>query len=1566
MIFGMIAPFVSKQAAQAATTTKWATFKYDDFGDPNLGNVLALNGSASVVTDPLVSSGPVLRLTSTQNGYDGFYNTPGSPGSYGSVFSKQRIYNQNNYSFSTYFSFRFTGQGFATGFNNPTYNPSLLAGADGITFTIQTVQSNVGSPGGGMGYYGITPSFAVKFDTYKNPELSDPSDSYVGLAQNGSLTNTSGRYNNLLSTLGYKLKDGSVYDVWIDYDGTSKNIKVYMNKNSNDRTAATKVLDVNNINLGTIFTNQPSVYAGFTASTGGAWENHDILNWYFTNKLDSIDTDTYTYMQAPATTTVSTTALTQNGKTQLTATARDAGGNPVAGVPVTFKPDSGTIEDVSGNPVTLPVVTDANGEATVILNMGSTPVSSPGNVNAISEGGSYGTVAIPSSPTSLTRSNVTDTGATLIWTAVSGATSYKLYENGTLLTTVTGTTYGLTGLTPDISRDYTVTAVANNVQSAPSTPVSVTTLLSTPPALTADASNNDTAHAIDITFTDIPAWRGVVSAVYDGGTPLASSQYTLSAGKITINAGVLGVGNHNIIVKAAGYADANVTQPINAAATPPSVPTNLSASNTTETGTTLTWDTVTGATYYNVYMNGTFIAKVTSGTSYSVTNLSSATAYNFTVSAANADGESAKSTPVNVTTLAPKAAPSVPANLIASNTTETGTTLTWDTVTGATYYNVYMNGTFIAKVTSGTSYTVTNLSPATAYSFTVSAANADGESAKSQAVNVTTTGLAVEGLLSDQGDQVLSVGDTLQLTAKAVYSDQSIRKVDDGVTYSSSDPSVATVDSNGVITAKAPGTVTITVSFGGKSYSVTITVQSGEPQITLQLEATPESVVGDGKSQLKLKASVASLSGSPVAGVTIAFQGIGNSAKSAVTDANGIAEAVFTAPAIESIVPVHQMVTATATDPATGLLAQRSISVNFMPASVKGVLIDKVTGKPIAGAIVSVLADFDGDGTADFSQEVVTGADGSYQINVPRGNWNYTLNIQTPVQIGGQTVWMNTTQTAHVGALNGVGDEIASENKISGKLSVASAGSNGATTVENLFGAGNVSVAVKSKDGSGFDRQVTINSDGSFNVDGVPQGQYVLAYRIKAPDGSLLAGPAATVTINQNGEVSIVYSLIDPYGIVTDSSNGRPISDIDMRLYWADTELNRQNKRTPHTLVNLPELPKFAPNQNHNPQMTDASGAYAWMVYGDADYYIVASKGGYSTYSTLEARPTVPAEAGSDSYIQDGIIHVGQSLVSLNFSMKPKKSGSSGSSGSSSASGGNSASAPANLSSGSVTQTGVTLTWDAAAENATYNVYDNGKLIASGIAGTSYKAEGLAAGTSHSFTVTAIINGVESAPSDAVKVTMPEEADKSKQGKHEKYIEGYPDGTFKPDRDISRREIAAILSRILHLAAPASEESGYSDVTESDWGLRFIAAVTKQGIMLGYPDGTFRPDQPITREELASVAARVKGLKSSGKDSFTDTADSWARNEIAAVEAANVMNGYPDGSFRPKDNTTRAETVTIMNRIMERGPLTGITVPTWADVNPSHWAFADIEEASVDHQYITENGVEKRTGETRE
>ncbi|OAS19225.1 S-layer homology domain-containing protein [Paenibacillus oryzisoli] len=182
---------------------------------------------------------------------------------------------------------------------------------------------------------------------------------------------------------------------------------------------------------------------------------------------------------------------------------------------------------------------------------------------------------------------------------------------------------------------------------------------------------------------------------------------------------------------------------------------------------------------------------------------------------------------------------------------------------------------------------------------------------------------------------------------------------------------------------------------------------------------------------------------------------------------------------------------------------------------------------------------------------------------------------------------------------------------------------------------------------------------------------------------------------------------------------------------------------------------------------------------------------------------------------------------------------------------------------------------------------------------------------------------------------------------HRAYIQGYEDRTFRPEQAITRAEMATILTRVIKKDEKA-DKADYSDVTATHWAVESIAKVSAMKLMSGYPDGTFAPDQRITRAEMASLAAILLPDDSSGKG-FTDLTGHWAEKAILKVQGAGILQGYADGSFKPEQSITRAEAVTMINRWLGRQPSSNIATSPWDDVAKSYWAFADIAEASTDY-----------------
>ncbi|MFA9560395.1 S-layer homology domain-containing protein [Evansella sp. AB-rgal1] len=199
---------------------------------------------------------------------------------------------------------------------------------------------------------------------------------------------------------------------------------------------------------------------------------------------------------------------------------------------------------------------------------------------------------------------------------------------------------------------------------------------------------------------------------------------------------------------------------------------------------------------------------------------------------------------------------------------------------------------------------------------------------------------------------------------------------------------------------------------------------------------------------------------------------------------------------------------------------------------------------------------------------------------------------------------------------------------------------------------------------------------------------------------------------------------------------------------------------------------------------------------------------------------------------------------------------------------------------------------------------------------------------------------------------------------HSAYIKGFPDGEFKPEHTLTRAQLAAMLARNLGYEGPESAlTSPYPDVKASHWASGVIKFVQDLELMKGYPSGDFGPGDEVTRAQITAIAARYKKLTSNTiaghENPFNDVAGHWALKEIIATKDQNIIEGYNDGSFRPDQSVTRAEAVKVVNRMFDRGPLHGVTVPSFPDVNYLHWAFKEVEEAAKDHYFkLDENDVE--------
>lgn len=228
---------------------------YNGFSDISS---LTLNGATAVAA---TNDGAVLRVT------------PATSGQSGSAFSTVTV---NAARFSTFFKFRITEPG------GSIFDCNTESGADGLVFVVQSVASNIGGSGGGIGYAGIGTSIGVEFDTWCNAANNDPNSNHLGIDRNGSVDHGSGADSNTV-TISPNFDDGNIWYVWVDYDGTVLEVRA----NQSGLRPSLPTLS-QSIDIPTTLGGVTDAYVGFTSGTGSDWGNHDVLFWEYREDFDPI------------------------------------------------------------------------------------------------------------------------------------------------------------------------------------------------------------------------------------------------------------------------------------------------------------------------------------------------------------------------------------------------------------------------------------------------------------------------------------------------------------------------------------------------------------------------------------------------------------------------------------------------------------------------------------------------------------------------------------------------------------------------------------------------------------------------------------------------------------------------------------------------------------------------------------------------------------------------------------------------------------------------------------------------------------------------------------------------------------------------------------------------------------------------------------------------------------------------------------------------------------------------------------------------------------------------------
>ena len=219
-------------------------------------------------------------------------------------------------------------------------------------------------------------------------------------------------------------------------------------------------------------------------------------------------------------------------------------------------------------------------------------------------------------------------------------------------------------------------------------------------------------------------------------------------------------------------------------------------------------------------------------------------------------------------------------------------------------------------------------------------------------------------------------------------------------------------------------------------------------------------------------------------------------------------------------------------------------------------------------------------------------------------------------------------------------------------------------------------------------------------------------------------------------------------------------------------------------------------------------------------------------------------------------------------------------------------------------------------------------------------------------------------------VTVKKNTPKLNTADHFAYVQGYPDGTVKPAGNITRAETAAILFRLMDDASRKtyySTKSGFRDVASGSWYNTYVATLNNAGVITDSSNGYFRPNEAITRAELAAMLAKFSETTGAANYFNDVSAKYWAANAIAICAKLGWITGYPDGTFRPDKNVTRAELMAMINRATGRAPKSADAflpgMKTWIDNTTDKWYYLDVQEATNSHSY-TVKGSETWTALT--
>ncbi|OUQ87019.1 hypothetical protein B5G50_18960 [Brevibacillus brevis] len=1514
------------ERVQAAESIKWLTYKFDinDFSNPSLQELFQLNGNSTILDGRLVV-------------------TPKQASQTGSVFNKQSFQPHEEFSFSTGFSFRIDG-------NQPNT-------ADGMTFAIVGDPTKLGGFGGNLGLAGVSPSLGIKFDTYLNnynqQKFLDPSNNYIGIAYNGNLVNDNPSWyknlNDIKDESGnpkFVLANGNTYYAWIDYDGASSKVKVYLNDSASKPTDP--LIDANGINLKQIFGGTNGIYAGFTGSTSSWYESHEILSWYFVNDFAPIGDNFGTpegssdYRQAPSSIDMTVMKSDKPGKHKVVVTAYNPDRSAAADVSITLtNSKAGTWTDADGNPITDWSMVRTDGEGKVTIYFTPDNVLDATDVRAVAVGGAIATGTISAVVPTQGPGGVSE--GLLSWVDVerSAVLSGKQIDQ----------------LTDLADRGAWLPSGASSNDNVPNALNfnSGIQIDSNKGYYTRSSNDFNTNATTDREIFSVQASDKYIGFPWEfGGKYIAPVVYGSNNGKsISANFGR----DEGILSADVGDYQLKNGAMLNIWSAPNDWALSLNGKVLQETNSN-TPNFVSPITsgskpyYFGAGHNSRFYGK-----------MSETILYNRKLT--DEDRNKVNSYLALKYGLTLKDENNAPIDYVASN----GSTM-WK-ASNSTGYGNRITG--IGRDEVGALYQKQSKSQVDGANVTLAIGNAIQETnaqnpktiAEDKSFFVFSDNggdVTFETPITKDTESLKRIGRTYKVE-KTNWQDTDITLQVDKVVGASEWPLYLVVsgdeqfDQNDAFYPLTDGKVTLNSSeFANGNYFTIATT------VPVPTAATIEQTEADGnKITLTFDQGVEL---TDLTGFTITVDGtaVENGGLTFKVDENDATKLVITLPAGTNVSNKAVNISydglgnlkgtnGAPVDPFNKNVENPGATLTITEPSTDRVTVKKpeFKGTSTAGSKVTVEIK-DKDGNVVDTPTVTVDAEGDWTFTPTQDlkDGEYTVEV-TATTVDGKTakatksITVDTTPTQPVvdkSKLQAKAGEIKTENlkaddyttesweelqKALQKAEAVLADPN--ATQQEVDEA--LSALTKARDGLKKQDEPTPTVDKTklqAKADGIKaedlkEEEYTSASWAELKQAlqkanEVLADPNAT-----QQEVDEALSALKKArdGLKKPSvPTPTPTPSVDKSKLQAKADKIQSEDLVgeDYTSESWEELQKAL--EKANSVLADRNATQEEV--DKALSALTKAREGLQKPDEPTPTPTVDKsklqakvdEIDDEDLDEDD--YTSSSWRKLEKALKRAKDV---------------------LEDPDATQDEVD---EALAElkkarrdleSVDKRDRDRDKERKKDRKNTHQVQNPFFTGGSSSY--------VEPKPSEPAK----EKNDQTG------YMNGYPTGNFDPNRQVTRAEMAMILVNT-GMVKTTSASGMFMDVADQHWAADAIRRANEAGLMNGYANGTFNPGGGITRAEMATIVYKYLGLNGDGMpNNFYDVpADHWATQIIAAVSKDGYLAGYPDGTFHPQNTLTRAETVTIINRLLNHEQLSSVTGQSWPDVPPTHWAYKDIEAAT--------------------